>query len=113
MQPDPIDPRIEYWLFQDPCPSFACGKFVNYRWEFYGRWDHWDFTLSTDMEVDPDGGTYRDSLPEDIPPCVFFRQRRYCPDGAGRAGYISEKEMQELVRQCVLEFEQEHSTKHS
>lgn len=111
MERDPVDPRIEYEAFQGPCPSCAWGRFLGYRWEFYGRFDHWDFTLSTDPGVDPDGWTYRDMRPADMPACIFFRERQYCPEGEYRAGYIPNEEMRELVRRCILEFEQERGIK--
>jgi hypothetical protein len=103
---DAVDSRIEYDLIQDPCPSTADGTFLGCRWEFYSRWDHWDFTLSTDASVYPDGSIYRDMRPEELPACIFFRGRRFCRDGESKAGYIAKPEVQNLVRQCIQEFEQ-------
>jgi len=110
MERDPVDPRIEYELFQEPCPSTAEGTFLSHRWEFYGRWDHWDFTLSTNPGVYPDGSIYRDMRPENLPGCIFFCERRYCPDRQGKAGYIPKVEVQELVRECIQEVERSGRT---
>lgn len=109
MPRDPIDPRIEYDFFQEPRPVIAWGRFLGYQWQFYARWDSWEFTLSTEPKVYPDGFTYRDMRPEEIPPQIFFREHKYCDHGALLAGDISESEMQLLVRQSVQAFEREHS----
>jgi|SRR5579883_153788 len=106
MDRDPIDPRIEYEGFQAPSPSIAWGQFLGHRWELYGRWDHYDFTLSTDPNVYPDGYNFRDLSPEDIPPEVFFVERQYGPIGKCSASYMTDEEKREAVRKCIALFEQ-------
>ena len=105
---DATDPRIEYHGFQEPCPSEAWGRFLNYEWWLYARGDSWDFTLVLDPVIELFALDLRGCPRENIPPGVFFREGVYRPGDRFGAGYMSEGEKRTIVRQRIAEFEREH-----
>jgi len=105
MSRDQLDQRIEYNDdFESSAPTTASGRFLVYEWDFYSRGDNWDFTLSIDPAICPGGLDLRGVAKEQIPAGVFFIQGTHAI--ATNGSFLSESDMQSLVRRCVSEVEQ-------
>jgi len=82
-------------------PVEAWGRYRGFAWEFYARWDHWDFTLSVDPSIDPVTLDLRGRTSADVPKGVFFHEQRYT--GPLLASYMDAEEAAAAIRHaCML-----------
>ena len=111
MQVDIHDHRIAYTSLSDPSPAAAegfvlldgpvAGRF-HYEWDFYARWDHWCFALSTDPNMLPSASDCYDKSELASAPHLFVRSGKY--GESADASYMPVNERQRLIRQCIAEF---------